>query len=218
MGTRKFEFRGSDFEVDVAAAHSMRVQRDISLVGEPGHAAKGWESFDKLFCGRVPRLHPRRGREGRRHGCTDADFVAFVQAASRRRTQKLAGSPPSSSTTARSWRRTSGSSTGSTCRSKGTRADDPVRMAALWAHLPRESARSRAARRTAGGARATGCSGGSSTTCGAWPGCCPRTGKSATRRAARDAGAGGRGQRRAENALSARGEIDRILGMGAGNG
>lgn len=85
MGTRKFEFRGSDFEVDVAAAHSMRVQRDISLVGEPGHAAKGWESFDKLFCGRLDEcLDSIPGEDGKvgEHGCTDADFVAFVQAAS----------------------------------------------------------------------------------------------------------------------------------------
>lgn len=85
MGSKKFEFRGGTYEVDPAAARSMRVQRDISLVGEPGHAATGWESFDKLFCGHIDEYFDRiPGEDGKvgEYGCTDADFIAFVQAAS----------------------------------------------------------------------------------------------------------------------------------------
>lgn len=85
MKTKKFEFRGGTYEVDADAARSMRVQRDISLVGEPGHAAKGWESFDKLFCGHLDEYLDRiPGEDGAvgEYGCTGDDFVAFVQAAS----------------------------------------------------------------------------------------------------------------------------------------
>lgn len=85
MAVKKFGFRGGEYEVDLGAARSMRVQRDISLVGEPGHAAKGWESFDKLFCGRLDEYLDRiPGEDGAvgEHGCTDEDFVAFVRAAS----------------------------------------------------------------------------------------------------------------------------------------
>lgn len=85
MTTKKFEFRGGTYEVDLGAARSIRVQRDISLVGEPGHAAKGWESFDKLFCGHLDEYFDRiPGEDGEigECGCTDDDFVAFVRAAS----------------------------------------------------------------------------------------------------------------------------------------
>ena len=85
MAVKKFEFRGGTYEVDRDAARSMRVQRDISLVGEPGHAAKGWESFDKLFCGRLEEYFdaiPGEDGEAGEYGCSDEDFVAFVRAAS----------------------------------------------------------------------------------------------------------------------------------------
>lgn len=84
MNAKKFEFRGHAFEVNLEAARSMRVQRDISLVGEPGHAAKGWESFDKLFCGHLDEYFDViPGEDGKvgEYGCTGDDFVAFVQAA-----------------------------------------------------------------------------------------------------------------------------------------
>lgn len=82
--SKKFEFRGGTYEVSVAAARSMRVQRDISLVGEPGHAAKGWESFDKLFCGHLDEYFDRiPGDDGdvSEFGCSDEDFAEFVKAA-----------------------------------------------------------------------------------------------------------------------------------------
>lgn len=84
QGSKKFEFRGGTYEVSVAAARSMRVQRDISLVGEPGRAAKGWESFDKLFCGRLDEYFDRIPDEGgnvSEFGCSDEDFAEFVKAA-----------------------------------------------------------------------------------------------------------------------------------------
>lgn len=85
MNTKKFEFRKLTFEVDLDAARSMRVQRDISLADQPGYAAKGWESFDKLFCGRLDEyfdIIPGEDGAVGEYGCTGDDFVAFVQAAS----------------------------------------------------------------------------------------------------------------------------------------
>lgn len=86
MNTKKFEFRGGVYEVNPEAARSIRVQRDISLVGEPGHAAKGWESFDKLFCGHLDEyfdLVPDEDGKVGEYGCSDEDFVAFVQEAAK---------------------------------------------------------------------------------------------------------------------------------------
>lgn len=82
--TIKFEFRGREFEVNAEAARSMRVQRDISLVGDPAHAAQGWASYDLLFAGRLDEyLGTIPGEDGKvgPYGCTDEDFVAFVRAA-----------------------------------------------------------------------------------------------------------------------------------------
>lgn len=82
--TVSFDFRGETFEVCVPAARSARVQRDLSLVGVPGHAAQGWDSYDKLFCGHLDeyfdRIPSEDGTVGE-FGCTDEDFVAFVRAA-----------------------------------------------------------------------------------------------------------------------------------------
>lgn len=82
--TKKFEFRGETFEVCVPAARSARVQRDISLVGVPGRQEAGWRSYDQLFCGRLDeyldRIPSEDGTVGE-FGCTDEDFVAFVNAA-----------------------------------------------------------------------------------------------------------------------------------------
>lgn len=82
--TKSFEFRGETFEVCLPAARSVRVQRDISLVGQPGRQAAGWDSFDKLFCGKLDeylgRIPSEDGTVGE-YGCTDEDFAAFVSAA-----------------------------------------------------------------------------------------------------------------------------------------
>lgn len=81
--TKKFEFRGVEFEIDLAAARSIRIQRDISLVDDPGHALKGWESYDKLFCGRLDEyfdMIPSEDGTVGPYGCTGADFIAFVRA------------------------------------------------------------------------------------------------------------------------------------------
>lgn len=79
-----FEFRGGTYEINLVAARSMRVQRDISLVGAPGHAAKGWEAFDKLFDGHLDEyMDIIPGEDGKvgEYGCTGDDFLAFEQAA-----------------------------------------------------------------------------------------------------------------------------------------
>lgn len=83
-GRRTFEFRGREFEVDPAAARSMRVQRDLTLVDTPGHQEAGWRSYDLLFCGRLDEyLDQIPGEDGEvgPYGATDEDFVAFVRAA-----------------------------------------------------------------------------------------------------------------------------------------
>ena len=82
--TKKFEFRGKTFEVCLPAARSVRVQRDIQLMGDPARAARGWGSYDALFCGRLDEylgeIPSEDGTVGE-FGCTDEDFVAFVRAA-----------------------------------------------------------------------------------------------------------------------------------------
>lgn len=81
---KSFEFRGREFQVDPAAARSMRVQRDLALVDTPGHQEAGWRSYDLLFGGRLDEyLDEIPGEDGEvgRYGCTDEDFVAFVRAA-----------------------------------------------------------------------------------------------------------------------------------------
>lgn len=81
---REFEFRGGTYEVDADAARSVRVQRDLALVGTAGGAERGWEGYDRLFCGHLDEYLGRiPGEDGEvgPYGCTDEDFVAFVQAA-----------------------------------------------------------------------------------------------------------------------------------------
>ena len=81
---RTFQFRGKTYEVDVAAAHSMRIQRDIQLIGEPGRARAGWDSYDTLFCHRLGEYldgMPAADGSAQPYGCTDEDFVEFVRAA-----------------------------------------------------------------------------------------------------------------------------------------
>ena len=80
----KFDFRGMEAEVNADAARSVRVQRDIQLMADPAWAARGWASYDALFCGRLDQyLAEIPGEDGKvgEYGCGDEDFVAFVRAA-----------------------------------------------------------------------------------------------------------------------------------------
>lgn len=82
--TKKFTFRGKQFEVDVAAAHSVRVYKALNLVDTPGHQAEGWEAYDKLFCGHsdeyMESVPPAEGEDAP-YGATFESFRALVNAA-----------------------------------------------------------------------------------------------------------------------------------------
>lgn len=84
MNTKEFEFRGDKYEVNLDAARSVRVQRDISCMGKPESVVKGWDSYNMLFCGRLDeyldRIPSENGVVGE-FGCESDDFNAFVFAA-----------------------------------------------------------------------------------------------------------------------------------------
>lgn len=83
---KKFDFRGAPFEVSVAAARSVRVQRALALMDRPdaGAVSRGWEAFDALFCGKLDDYMeriPGEGGEVGEFGPSVDDWNAFVSAA-----------------------------------------------------------------------------------------------------------------------------------------
>lgn len=81
--TAEFEFRGGTYEIDLGAARSVLTQRDIALVDTPEGAARGWEAYDRLFCGRLREYLARIPDESggvSEYGCGAEDFTAFVRA------------------------------------------------------------------------------------------------------------------------------------------
>lgn len=81
---KKFKFRGSEYEVNVDAARSVKVQRGLSRISEFGYAGPVWEAMDALFCGRADKyidVIPGDDGKPREFGCTNEDLNAFVLAA-----------------------------------------------------------------------------------------------------------------------------------------
>lgn len=81
---KSFGFRGGEYEVNLLAARSARIQRDLTYIADPARASRGWDAFDSLFCGNLDdymsRIPEEDGSVGE-FGCSDEAFNAFVAAA-----------------------------------------------------------------------------------------------------------------------------------------
>lgn len=79
-----FEFRGVGFEVSRTAYLSARVQRGLSLAGDPRRQADAYEAIDAVCCGRSDEymgMIPEEDGSVGPYGCSNDAFAAFMQAA-----------------------------------------------------------------------------------------------------------------------------------------
>lgn len=82
----EFEFRGERFEVSRTAYLSARVQRGLSLAGDPDPSSQkaAYAAIDALCCGRADeymgRIPEEDGAVGP-YGCSNESFGAFMATA-----------------------------------------------------------------------------------------------------------------------------------------
>ncbi len=87
MSKIQVEFRGQTFEVEERAVRSMKLQYDLSRMGESDEGTKAaWHAFDLIMCGQLgdalSRI-PEEDGEVDEYGASPEAVLAFMEAAGR---------------------------------------------------------------------------------------------------------------------------------------
>ena len=92
----ELEFRGETFEVSQTAYKSMRVQKYLSLSGDPERQKEAYWAIDAICCGKsdeyASRIPEEDGAVGE-FGCSNEAFSAFMAAAGEALAKNSAGRP-----------------------------------------------------------------------------------------------------------------------------
>ena len=80
----EFEFRGVNFKLNQRAAHSVKVQKFLTLGDVAGMQQKFYWAVDQIFCGKFDEyleIIPAEDGSISELGASDEDFAAFMAAA-----------------------------------------------------------------------------------------------------------------------------------------